>query len=149
MSDDHGLGEELAGPFGAVDAAALASIRSLVGRTEPLVERAEYDDSLDPQLLHLRMETGVDAPGRFDVRWSDRGNYSVHYTEPALDFRFDRHPNPHSPERHVHLPPDATEVEPSCVTVDRPELVTLAVLERWRVVLDGSLSVLNEGENPP
>lgn len=149
MSDDHGLDRELSGPFGPVDAAALAAIRSLVVGREPLVARTAYDDSLDPQVLYVEMETGLNEPGRFDVRWSERGNYSIHYTETAFDFRFDRHPNPHGPGRHVHLPPDAKRIEPSCIAVERPELVALAVLERWRAVLERCPGALNEGENPP
>jgi hypothetical protein len=91
---------------------------------------------------------GIEEAGRFEIRWSTTGSYGFHYEGADLSFRFDRHPNPHSPEKHVHLPPDATETERSCIAVERPELVTLAVLERLRAVVESGPSVLNEGADP-
>lgn len=146
---DHGLGDELTGAFGRTDLAALSNVRTLLVETEPLVSSTGYDDPLNPRSLRVELAEGIQAPGRFDVRWSERGYYSIHYAEPELDFRFDNHPNPHSPAKHVHLLPDAVDTEPSCIRVERPELVALAVLERWRAVLDGEYAALNDGSNPP
>lgn len=146
---DHGFDDELAGAFGTTDLAALSTVRTLLVETEPLVASTGFDDPLNPRSLGVELTDGIEAPGQFDVRWSELGNYSIHYSEPERDFRFDDHPNPHSPSKHVHLLPDARETEPSCITVERPELVTLAVLERWRAVMAGDLSALNDGSNPP
>lgn len=83
------------------------------------------------------------------MRWSTTGHYGFHYEESSLAFRYDRHPNPHAPEKHVHLPPDAEATERSCIEVERPELVALAVLERWRAAVGSGVEALNDGENPP
>jgi hypothetical protein len=52
-------------------------------------------------------------------------------------------------EEHVNLPPGARGSEQSCIEVERPELVALAVLERWRVAVESGPAALNDGENPP
>lgn len=138
-------------PFGPLDLGALRHVRSVLDDAEPLVESTGFDDPVDPRLLQVRLADGFEADGRFDVRFSDRGYYSLHYTEPGLDARFDYHPNPHSPEKHFHPPPDAaTPAEPSCIRVVRPELVALAVVECWRTALDrGDPLALNAAEDPP
>lgn len=135
--------------FGAPDRSALRSIRETFQRYEPLVERATFDDDLNPTRLLVECTEGVTEPGRFEIRWSTTGRYGFQYGESELAFRFDFHPNPHSPPKHVHLPPDASETEASCIDVERPELVGLAVLERWRAVLADGPDVLNDGTNPP
>lgn len=143
---------ELDGEFGPTDVTRLRHLRTLLTETEPLVERATFDDSLDPRLLRVHLAMGFDGRGRFDVRWSERGYYSIHYTEPDLDCRFDHHPNPHSPAKHFHPPPDAPshDAEPSCVTVERAELVGLAVIQLWRAaVADDQPGVFNEADDPP
>lgn len=146
------LRAELEGEFGPTDLTRLRHLRTLLTETEPLVERATFDDSVDPRLLHIHLAMGFDDQGRFDVRWSERGCYSIHYTESALDCRFDHHPNPHSPRKHFHPPPDAPshDAEPSCIAVERAELVGLAVLQLWRAaVAADNPRAMNDAENPP
>ena len=134
--------------FGAPNLAALRAIRETILRVEPLAE-VSFDDLLNPSRLVVDLPTGVEEPGRLEIRWSTSGLYGFHYEEPGLAFRFDRHPNPHSPEKHVHLPPDGEATEGSCIEVERPELVALAVLERWRAAVEPGPAVLTDGENPP
>lgn len=143
--------DDLSEPFGPLDLDALRHVRSVLADAEPLVETTAFDDPIDPRLLRVHLADGFDADGRFDVQFSDHGYYSVHYTEPGLDARFDRHPNPHSTEKHFHSPPDAaTPAEPSCIQVERPELVALAVVECWRTALDrGDPSAMNAVADPP
>lgn len=143
--------DDLTDAFGPLDLAALRHVRTLLDDTEPLVASTEFDDPVDPRLLHVHFTTGFDDTGRLDLRFSDRGYYSLHYTEPGLDARFDYHPNPHSPAKHFHPPPDAGRpTEASCITVERPELVALAFLECWRTALDRSdPSALNDADDPP
>jgi hypothetical protein len=134
--------------FGAPDLAALRAIRETILRVERLAE-ATVDDPLNPSRLVVDLPAGIEEPGRFEVRWSTTGYHGFHYEEPDLAFRFDRHPNPHSLEKHVHLPPDGEATERSCIEVERPELVALAVLERWRAAVESGVESLNDGENPP
>lgn len=146
------LNAELTEAFGPIDATALSHIRNVVIDADPLVEATAFDDPLNPRVLQISLGDGIAAPGRIDVSWSETGYYSAHYTEPDLDCRFDYHPKPEATAKHFHPPPDAPSesVEPSCIRVDRPELVGLAVLQRWRAALDaGDPAVFNEGEQPP
>jgi hypothetical protein len=150
VSPNREDGEE----FGAIDPEALYRVREVFWRQEPLVESAEIDSPARPSTLSVTLDTGFESPGRFDIRWSQHEFYSLHYQEPndGPAFRFDRHPNPHSPETHFHRPPDATTdaAEPSCIEVVLPDLVTLAVLEAWRYALDrDDMSLVNSVENPP
>jgi hypothetical protein len=144
--------DELSGGFGPIDTTALSHVRTLFEETEPLVDRTEFDDPIAPTVLRIHLTDGFESNGRFDLRWSEYDYYSVHYTEPGLDFRFDRHRNPHSPEKHFHPPPDAPSDSAvrSCIEVERPELVSLAVIQCWRDALDAEdPSVLNDAEDPP
>lgn len=147
MSDEPQQG------FGPVDLTALRRIRDVFDRHEPLVVDNELA-TIQPETLTITLSEGFTAPGRFDIRWSERGYYSFHYREHdgELEFRFDRHPNPHSPEKHFHPPPDASteNADSSCIEVELPELVALAVLQVWRGALDaGDVSMVNTVENPP
>jgi hypothetical protein len=141
--------------FGPIDAAALRDIRDLFEKLEPLVETATLDDPLNPQTLSVELGDGVGEAdtARFDVRWSLSDNYCFHYTDGCgRNFRFDCHPKPDGPNRHVHLPPDAPSrpVVASCITVREVSLVTRAVLQRWRDAYErGTLDVIHDGENPP
>lgn len=137
--------------FGPIDVQSLQKIRYLFEEYEPLVEAAEFDDSLDPRVLHVELSEGFDHPGQFDVRWSTRNYYSYHYSEPRIDTRFDRHTNPHSPLEHFHPPPDAPRDGPaSCIEVDKRELVTLAVIQCWRTAYEhDEPQLLNNQPNPP
>lgn len=118
--------------FGPPDRVSLIAVRDTFERHEPLAETTTFDSALDPQLLSVELSAGFDEPGRFDVPWSVTDSYCFHYSEPDLDFRFDNHPNPHSPRKHFHPPPDAAGAEPSCIEVELAERVTLAVLQCWR-----------------
>lgn len=136
--------------FGPSDRPSLIAIRDTFEYNEPLVGTITFDSALDPQLLSIELSAGFDEPGRFDVRWSATDSYCFHYSEPHLDFRFDNHPNPHSPRKHFHPPPDAEGAEPSCIEVELAERVTLAAIQCWREAWEhGDLSLLNIAESPP
>jgi hypothetical protein len=89
--------------------------------------------------------------------------YSFHYVDSeSVSWRFDRHPNTHSPEIHFNPPPDAamTAAEPSCIDVTEVSLVTRAVHAMWRAAYEnedldqlnrtaaGSLSAVAHSEKP-
>jgi hypothetical protein len=146
---------ELTADLGQPDVPAMRSIRGVFEQSEPLVERCEFDDVLNPTRLRAEFGDGIaDADRcRIDATWYRSGGYSFHYTDSEdVNWRFDRHPNPHSPEAHVHEPPDAkseTAVE-SCITVAEPVLVARAVLKLWRRAYEtGDTGPLNTAENPP
>lgn len=144
------MGGERTHGFGPPDLPSLEAIRDTFERHEPLVEESRFDDPIDPYRLAVHFSAGFEQPGRFDVRWATTDCYSFHYAEDGIDFRFDAHPNPHSPREHFHLPPDGERTEPSCIEVDLPELVTLAVLGEWRRAWEADdPSLLNDAENPP
>lgn len=135
--------------FGPSDESTLGAVRDVFARHEPLVMSMEFDSDLNPQKLLVRLSDGFTEPGRFDIRWSVTDNYAFHYSEPELDFRYDKHPNPHSPLKHFH-PPSDSGVKQSCIEVELAELVTLAVLHCWREAWENDdLSRLNTAENPP
>lgn len=147
--------EELVGDAGAPDVGGMEIVRDTFLRSEPLVAEAGFDSVLSPREVRLLLGDGIgDADrARIDVTWYTSDAYSFHYTDSAdVDWRFDRHPNPHSPEKHFHAPPDARshDAEPSCITVEEPRLVALAVIKLWRRAYEtGSMDALNEAENPP
>ena len=65
--------------------------------------------------------------------------YSFHYVDSeSVSWRFDCHPNTHSPEIHFNPPPDAamTAAEPSCIDVTEVSLVTRAVHAMWRAAYE-------------
>ena len=146
---------ELTGDVGAPDVDGMEIVRDVFLRDEPLVAEAELDSVLSPREIRLSLDDGIgDANrARIDVTWYTSGAYSFHYTDSAdANWRFDRHPNPHSPEMHFHAPPDAGahDAEPSCITVEEPRLVALAVVKLWRRAYEsGSMSHLNTADNPP
>ena len=154
-SPQHTRPAEQGDVFGPIDAGALREIRDLVDAQEPLVETATLDDPLNPQTLAVELSDAVGAAStaRIDIRWSLSGNYAAHYTDDQdRDFRFDCHPKPDAPRRHVHPPPDAPSrpVEPSCITVSEVGLVTRAILQRWRYAYtNGTFEGINDAENPP
>mgnify|MGYP006439431087 CR=1 FL=1 len=149
MSDDRG------GTFGAISIPALQRIRTLWLDTEPLVETTAYDDAIAPTELRVELGDGIGAAesARFDIQWSDCGMYSFHYVDSAnLNWRFDRHPNTHSPTAHFHPPPDATTdtAKPSCIEVTGVSLVTRAVHALLRAAYEGDDPArLNSRSNPP
>ncbi len=149
MSED-----ELTAEFGPIYLPALQRIRTLWTEREPLVDAASFDDPVDPTELHVTLTDGLETAdtARFDIRWSERGMYSFHYTDPNdLNWRFDRHPNPHSPDAHFHPPPDASidDAVSSCITVTEVSLVARAIHAMWRAAYEHDTGRLNSFSNPP
>lgn len=143
------------GEFGAISHPALQRIRNLWVELEPLVADTGYDDSIDPTELSIELADGFgDADtARFDIQWSELDNYSFHYVDSAgVNWRFDRHPNTHSPEAHFHPPSNASTAaaEPSCIRVEEVSLVARAVIAMWRAAYEsGECERLNSSSNPP
>lgn len=151
---DHDAADR-AGDFGPIYLPALQRIRTLWLDLEPLVETTSYDDTVSPTELHVELADGLataDA-ARLDIQWSERDMYSFHYVDTAdVNWRFDRHPNTHSPARHFHPPPDAATsgAESSCIEVSEVSLVTRAVHAMWRAAYDNDdVGRLNSRSNPP
>lgn len=143
------------GEFGTIYLPALRRIRDLWTDLEPLTVETGYDDPINPTELRITLADGIgDADAAsIDVQWSTLDNYTFHYTDSAgVNWRFDRHPNTHSPERHFH-PPAAGgtgDPEPSCIRVNEVSLVTRAVHTLWRGAYEsGDPTRLNTGSNPP
>lgn len=146
--------EELDGDIGTPDVDVLIDIRNLFLDEEPLVERFAWNDPIDKRELHIQFSEGIDADWcRLDVTWYTSGAYKFHYIdENGQNWRFDRHPNTHSDEKHFHEPPDATSraAVSSCIQVEEPGLVARAVLKVWRrAVMMGAFDQLNQARNPP
>lgn len=143
------------GEFGPIDLPALRRIRNHWLEFEPLVDDTEYDDPVSPTELHVDLTDGIGtaATARFDIQWSELAMYSFHYTDSeGVDWRFDRHPNTHSPTAHFHPPPNAStpDARPSSIAVTEVSLVTRAVHAMWRTAYDhDDLSRLNNASNPP
>ncbi|WP_058365599.1 hypothetical protein [Haloparvum sedimenti] len=145
---------ELSAAVGGPDYAAMELIRDRCFARDPLVDDVSFDDPISPRELQVRFVDGFDGAdtARLDVTWYAGGAYRFHYVDEAINWRFDRHPNPHSPEKHFHEPPDADSetAVASCITVEEPVLVARAVLQLWRRAYEtGSLAELNTAENPP
>ncbi|WP_435197139.1 hypothetical protein [Natronomonas sp. EA1] len=149
--------------FGTIYLPALRRIRDLWTDLEPLTVETGYDDPINPTELRVTLDDGIDAAdtARIDIQWSTLDNYTFHYTDSAgLNWRFDRHPNTHSPERHFHPPAEdgtregsndgTVDPEPSCIQVGEVSLVTRAVHKLWRVAYEsGDPTRLNTLSNPP
>ena len=158
MGGDSSAGissDELTGAIGPPDAAEMQTMRDIVLDEEPVVEDAVFDNILSPKELHVTFADGIgDATwSRFDITWYASGAYRFHYVDEAdVNWRFDRHPNTHSPEKHFHEPPEAdsqTAIQ-SCIEVEEPRLVTRAVLKLWRRSYETESFVeLNTAQNPP
>ena len=146
--------DDRAGEFGSIYLPALQRIRDLWMELEPLVETTSYDDIVSPTELHIDLADGIGSAeaARFDIQWSELDMYTFHYVDTEdRNWRFDRHPNTHSPEKHFHPPPDAatTACEPSCTNVSEVSLVTRAVHAGWRVAYKhADTSRLNTLSNP-
>lgn len=147
--------DELTGDVGAPDAAEMQTIRNVFLQEEPLVESATFDNILSPRELHVPFADGIgDATWcRLDVTWYTSGAYRFHYVDEAgVNWRFDRHPNDHSPEKHFHEPPaaDSETAVQSCIAVEEPRLVARAVLKLWRrTYTTDAVSEANTAQNPP
>jgi hypothetical protein len=148
------------GAFGAIYPPALQRIRNLWVDMEPLVTDTGYDDPVAPTELVIELSDGLgDADtARLDIQWSELDNYSFHYVDSAgMNWRFDRHPNTHSPEAHFHPPLEqessdapTAAAEPSCIRVEEVSLVTRAVVAMWRAAYEsGDHGRLNSLSNPP
>lgn len=142
------------GNTGSVDYQALKRIRDIFLQNEPLVSHHKLGARLDPRpelTITVSEEFGSCQSGRFDIVWTERDCYNFHYTErDGIDFRFDRHPEPNSQEKHFHEPPDADTRLPSCIEVEAVEVVTRGVLKCWRTALErDDPSLVNAQSNPP
>lgn len=148
------INEDIDGDIGQLDEFALDEIRKVFQKQDPLVAEVGFPNLIDPQEMKVYVETGIGNAddARFDIRWFRTGYYNVHYTDSSRDFRWDYHPKEGVPDKHFHPPPDAesTNTEPSCITIEQPELVARAVHKLWRRAFDtGGLAALNIAENPP
>lgn len=146
--------DDRAGEFGPIYLPALQRIRDLWIELEPVVETTSYNDIVSPTKLHIDLADGIGSAeaARFDIQWSELDMYTFQYVDTEdRNWRFDRHPNTHSPEKHFHPPPDAatTACEPSCTNVSEVSLVTRAVHAGWRVAYEhADTSRLNTLSNP-
>jgi hypothetical protein len=144
-----------AGEFGAIYLPALQRIRDCWLELEPLVDTTAYDGVVAPTELQISLTDGLgDADtARLDIQWSELGMYSFHYVDSDdVNWRFDRHPNTHSPESHFHPPPDAptTGADPSCINVTEVSLVARAVHAMCRAAYEADdTDRLNSVSNPP
>ncbi len=146
--------EEITGDLGKPAIDAMVAIRDLFIAEEPLFLEYEWNDSLNKRELRLAFSDGIDAAScRLDVTWYTSGAYKFHYSDVnEHHWRFDRHPNDHSAEKHFHVPPDAKSdaAIPSCITVEEPRLVARAVHKLWRrAIKEDSFDHLNVANNPP
>lgn len=146
--------EELKGDIGTPDVDVMTDIRDLFLHEEPLVAGYSWNDPIYKRELQIHFSEGIDADwSRLDVTWYTSGTYKFHYVdENDRNWRFDRHPNDHSDEKHFHEPPDADSrsAVTSCILVEEPGLVARAVRKLWRrAVVTGSFDELNTAQNPP
>ncbi|MDZ7730698.1 MAG: hypothetical protein U5K37_06915 [Natrialbaceae archaeon] len=146
--------EELTGDIGRPDVDVMMDIRDLFLEEEPLMVSYSWNDPIAKRELHILLSEGIDANwSRLDVTWYTTGAYTFHHVdENDQNWRFDRHPNTHSSEKHFHEPPaaDSRSATPSCIEVEEPGLVARAVLKMWRrAVVAGSVAELNTARNPP
>lgn len=147
--------EERTADLGAPDVTTMRHLRDFFVREEPLVETAGFDSVLDPQEIRLEYTDGIATAEwcRLDITWYKSGAYRFHYTdETGVNWRFDRHPNPHSPAKHFHEPPNAPAetATRSCIRVEEPGLVARAVAKLWRRAYEqDEFSILNTADNPP
>ncbi len=138
---------------GAPDPDLLSRVRTIAENYEPLITSTEFDDRLNPEVVHLHLDEGIAAEsGRFDITWTTKRYYRYHYTEgDDFNYRYDNHPRIDLPDAHFHEPPNAAhnDAVPSCIKVRTVRLVTLAVLQMWRdTVESGDLRQLQQ-PNPP
>ena len=146
------------GVSGPVDRGALLDFREVITQREPLAS-GELDDFLNPSVLYIHLAEGVGETdsGRFDIVWTTRDDYNVHYTDDSRDLRWDVHPHdyPTPPEdRHFHPPPSASSdpalVADSCIEVSEIILVALATWNLWRTAYErGSFEGINRIGDPP
>lgn len=146
--------EELAGDLGKPAIDVMVDIRNMFMEEEPFVADYEWNDPLNKREVRLTFSAGIDADwSRLDVTWYTSGAYKFQYIDSNdHQWRFDRHSNHHSPEKHFHVPPDAksTTAIPSCITVEEPQLVARAVHQLWRRAFkQNAFDRVNTANNPP
>ncbi len=115
-------GTDRAGEFGPIYLPALQRIRDRWLDLEPLVDDTGYDDIVGPTELQISLSDGLGDAGnaRLDIQWSELGMYSFHYVDnDGVNWRFDRHPNTHSPEIHFHPPHEAATTDAEMYRRDR------------------------------
>ncbi len=147
--------DELTGAVGPPDTAVMRLLRDQFRRDEPLVESAAFDSVLQPRELVVTFSDGI-GPATYcqlSITWYQSGAYRFHHVDSeSVNWRFDHHPNPHSPPKHFHEPPDGashTAVE-SCIEVEKPRVVARAVHKLWRRAYEaGTHELINTGQNPP
>lgn len=137
-------------PNGRLDTVTL-DLLARRARSHWLVAGATYrPSSQSPRRLELELSTDIYprsiSEARFDVRWFDTGDYSVHYVETADDevayqCRWDRHPKTDAPRSHFHPPPDAGAPLASPIESNHPLDVLFSVLRR----ADDRLDELQDG----
>lgn len=119
------------------------------------MNKAYFANILDPTKLHIEFIDGVGEASwsRLDITWYRLRVYRFyHVDESDINWRFDWHPNTHSPEKYFHEPPDALSetAKQSCIRVEEPSLVARAVLQVWRRAYDtSSFEKPNTAQNPP
>ena len=144
---------------GAIDAGALHDFRAEFERLEPL-SSGSLDDPVSPGELRLQLDDGIGeaTTATITVRWSVRGDYTVHYSDDTdRNLRWDRHPHEYTApagDGHFHPPPDASsddeDVEASCIRVTELVLVARAIHQLWRAGYGGGTAdSLNDASNPP
>lgn len=146
--------EEIAGDLGKPAIDTMVDIRNLFIAEEPLLTEYDWNDPINKREIRLTFADGITADRcRLDVTWYASDAYKFHYSDSNdYHWRFDRHANHHSPEKHFHVPPDATSdtAIPSCITVEEPQLVARAVHKLWRrALLENSFDEVNNANNPP
>lgn len=113
-------GEEYSG--GPLDIATLEVLAQRADSHPLVASWAFQPDAMSPRRLELHLDDDQYPPSveaaRLDVRWFERGDYTVHYLESRDDHvwqcRWDRHPKPGEPKAHFHPPPNAAAaVDPS------------------------------------
>ena len=152
MPDDDAGAHRLRG---AIDGDVLVTIRDAFIRQAPLAT-ATVDDIVTPSVLMVELPAGLqgESTGRFDIQWTTGGDYTFHYTEEDLEFRWGHHPHGGDyavqGDAHFHPPPNASshpsDVEPSCFTVHRPTLVTRGVVKNWHAASHDGIDELNRPE---
>lgn len=113
---------------------------------------AEYRPDFAPESVVFYLEPGfypsTVTDVKLEVKWFENGDFSIHYQEnyvegvdtpgerPGFAHRWDRHPNPHNSDDHVHPGPDAPTPG---VDADHPQ--------HWQDVLGMVVEGIDERRN--
>lgn len=152
----HIPADDLDGEIGQTSVDGLRNVENVFWDNEPfVVETAIKPSIIQPRYLAITLEDGIcqAESSRFDIVWYQSNAYYFHYTDDTdLNWRFDRHPKESAPNKHFHPPPaaDSSRVEESCIKVEYPQLVAMAVWMQFRAAYEANdIGVLNEATNPP